>query len=314
MVDLKIELEKIHRIEKSGHHLRMSQYYGMDSIFKQYTSLPSYLPIHYTTFLEHGITIMPDYINDKIKNSKNELVFVNTSHRKKYLKPISNKSVEVLGPLAIHYRRMKGVKRNENPLGTLVYPSHSTHYVDSVFNWEYYADLLLKLPDEYQPITICLYWKDFVLGREKIFLNRGFEVTTNGHIYDSKHIENTYENLRGFKYVTGNSITSAFFYAMEMGIKAFRYGEAVTLDSDRKEMLIVKSENDNPYLKKANVVLSKDPLKEEIEFTKEIKELLNFYIDEPNWISKEYAQKITKERFIFDFGKKAINFLNPISK
>ncbi len=305
------EIEKIFEIEKKGHHLRMSQYYGIDNIFKQYTGLPNYLPVHYTIFLEHGISIMPDYINDKIKNSKNEIVFVNTSHRKKFLQDISNKKVEILGPLAVHYRRMNGLKRNENVEGTLVFPSHSTHYVNSVFNWEIYADLLLKLPDEFKPIKICLYWKDFILGREKLFLDRGFEITTNGHIYDANHLQNTYENIKGFKYVTGNSITSAFFYAMELGIPAFRYGEIVTLDSERKEMIIVKSENDNTYLKKANEVLSFDPFKEKIYLNSEIKALRNFYIDEPNWISKDYARKITKENFIFDLSKKALNFLSP---
>lgn len=311
MIDLKKEIEKIKRIEKSGHHLRMSQYYGMDNIFKAYTDLPSILPVHYTLFLEHGITIMPDYINDKIKNSRSEIIFVNTSHRKKYLSSIKNKSVEILGPLAIHYRRMNGVVKSQNVEGTLIFPSHSTHYVDSVFNWEVYADSLLKLPDEFKPLTICLYWKDFVLGRENIFIDRGFEVTTNGHIYDSQHIHNTYENLKSFKYVSGNSITSAFFYAMELGIPAFRYGESVTLDSERKEMLIVKSENDNAYINKAYRILDMDPHKQKIKFNDNVKGLLDFYIDEPNWVTKDYARKITKEKFIFDLSKKAFNYLMP---
>ena len=309
MSSLEEEILKIHQIEDSKIHLRMSEYYGMDNILKEYLQLPTILPLKYTVYLEHGISIMPDYINLKLQEVKNELIFVNTSHRKKYLEKHLSCQVEVLGPLAIHFRRMKGIVQSEKAEGTLIFPSHSSHHADSVFDWEKYADSLLSFPDALRPLKICLYWKDFLLERQHIFLDRGFEVTTNGHLYDKEHVAKIYKNIREAKFLSGNSISSAFFYGLEMGIPAFVYGDEVILKASEKKYETVKNKSDNKYLAKAYKVLQRSDFKQEISVSEEIQKLRGFYIDEEHWISVSKARKLAMNKLIPSLVKKGLSLM-----
>ena len=287
----------------------MSEYYGFDVHLKEYLDIPSFLPIKYTVYLEHGISLLIDYVDGKLQTVSNELILVNNAHRKKFLSTKINCQIEVLGPLAIHFRRMNGVFQDKSAKGTLVFPSHSTHHVDSVFNWESYADDLLTLPDYLKPLKVCLYWKDVLLDRQKIFEDRGMEVVSNGHIYDKEHIRNTYENLKGVKYITGNSITSAFFYGMEMGIPAFVYGGEVKLAPSSEKYKTVINKSDNAYLDKAFKVFKNVNFKNELIIDDASKKLMEYYIDEPNWVTKRYAKKLVMKKLIPSLVGKGINLI-----
>lgn len=66
----------------------------------------------------------------------------------------------------------------------LAFPMHSTHFVISEYNPKSFLELLKQQRQKFDSVRVCLYWKDILLGRDKIYRNEGFECVCCGHLFD----------------------------------------------------------------------------------------------------------------------------------
>lgn len=206
---------------------RLSTLYGMDSIFKLVYKIPSYIPVAETCLLEHGVNFQFSLFFDRLKESQNELIFLDNSHRVNEFQKQTGKTAYALGPLYPKYRKLKNIQPKDDRAGTLAFPSHSSSQFDFSQGYLKYAEDLKNLPAHFHPITICLYYYDIIQGHHQIFLDKGFPVVTNGYIGDAAFVDHLYDHISSFKYVTSNHAGSYSFYALEMGIPFFLYGEGI---------------------------------------------------------------------------------------
>lgn len=94
-----------------------------------------------------------------------------------------------------------------------------------VFDVESYIDQLEALPETFHPLSVCLYWKDLLMGRALPFLKRGIPVYTAGHMFDPLFYDNFYKILSMFRYATANhTFSSSNVLALEMGLATFFLG------------------------------------------------------------------------------------------
>lgn len=283
MSNWQTQLEKIKAIEASGKKLRTSEFYGIDEVILQYLGLPSFFPLKYLCYLDHGISLHYTQVSKTVLNAKNELILVNTSSHQKAVKAKIQAPVFVLGPTFVHYRLLHGISPSPSATGTLVFPSHSTHTITTQFNWEQYADELLALPDEYHPIKVCLYWKDILHGREKVFTERNIEVVTSGHMYDKQFIANFYSLLANTRFVTSNAPTSSIFYALEMGIPAYLFGERAKYKTTNPVHLIGRGEKEHKIYEEVVDSLTLNPFEERPAISSTQKAIIDRYIDREHW-------------------------------
>jgi hypothetical protein len=196
--------------------------YGMGKALKQYVNYPDKLPLCFET--DHGPSLHDKPIDTELQTSAPLMLFHNKRVAKSW-KTITSKPCAVMGSPFAYFRKLYGINKKSDATGTVVFPWHSTPLIHAEIQWDEYCEKLKELHDMYQPITICIYWRDVLKGLHKIFTKAGFSVVTAGHMYDDSFTERFYNILSRHKYATSNLLQSCTFYAVEMGIPFFLYGE-----------------------------------------------------------------------------------------
>lgn len=205
------------------------EWYGMARVITDLAGLPRGFPLHVMT--HHGVVLEEDTLSCYSDPPHPVLVC-----RPAFVPLYGNrpdKPVIATGSIQIHYRRQRGITKAADAAGTLAFPHHSTHHLASFFDQDAYADLLAGLPPPFQPVTVCLYWKDLLAGGHVPYLKRGLRVVSAGHIFDPNFTANFYAHLRRCRFATGNAVGSQTLYALEMGIPYFISGSA-------PEMLVLR--------------------------------------------------------------------------
>lgn len=197
-------------------------HYGTGEIIKRYAKYPVLLPL--PCHVEHGWTAFPNALKSDLITKK-KLMLVYSRRRAKAWTKQSKMEVEILGAPFILYRRMNNIKRDKNATGTVAYPGHSTNDIRSDFNMIKYCEELEKLPQSYQPVTVCLHYLDVKRGRDKIYRDHGFKVVSAGSRHDITFVKRFYDILSSHKYATSNDVGSHTFYAVELDVPFFLLGD-----------------------------------------------------------------------------------------
>jgi len=220
MDNLEQAIDKIKFYEKHFGAPSGDKCYGMGNALKQYLKVPQPFPLFVE--LDHGVYLVDTPSQCQLK-TKYPIFVTRESQREELLK--HGKKSYVTGSSFVHYRKLNKIKLALDAAGTVCFPVHSTHLIDVVFDWEKYAEELLRLPLQMHPITVCMYWSDLLKNRHKPFLNKRINVVTAGHMADPHFTRNFYDILRKHKYGSSNQISSCTFYCVDMGIPFFLYGD-----------------------------------------------------------------------------------------
>lgn len=199
-----------------------AEVYSFGKHIREYSFYPSIFPLY--VYTDHG----PGYYSDEV--AKHELEhdaccqFYHSSRCVNLFKKVSNKpSYTMLSPFVM-YRRKKKINKSKTAKGTLAFPVHTTPGIDDFFDIELYIQQLKTLPEEFQPVSVCLHMHDIAKDRHKIFMKHGLPVYTAGNAYDYRFAERFYDILKNFKYSTSNIVGSYTYYSIEMGIPFSIYG------------------------------------------------------------------------------------------
>ena len=196
-------------------------FYGQSEIIKEYADFKKEsLPVVF----EHGVKFHGlEWESDMRANYRTALV---ASSRRLDVYEKSNRFEQVINAgmgfkYAMEVYRNRYGNDNVERKGTLIFPSHSTHHITVGFDFGAFADDLLELPSELQPIHVCIYWKDYLLGHHEEYLKRGIKVVSAGHIYDPQFMLRLYDMLRQYKYMASNEIGSHLVYGYLSGCEFF---------------------------------------------------------------------------------------------
>jgi hypothetical protein len=202
-------------------------FYGNDLIYKLYSNLPISYPLKFV--LPHA----PDYLNFKGMVWDAELL-IDLPEIWCY----SNQMFEIYSQAIRNLRITKDVVKSASPFiyllklletdsiftqrrGTIFFPSHSTHHITDETSYESLAAKLDLLEEEYKPITVCVYWRDFNLGRHLPFVERGMRVVSAGHMYDPAFLFRFYHLCSLHKYSCANNYGTAVLYSIKSGCSYF---------------------------------------------------------------------------------------------
>lgn len=198
--------------------------YGINLIIKDYAHFPRFLPL--PCHLEHGWTPLSNPLVSDLEVDK-PIMLVFSRRRLEAWKAAGKSPAYIMGAPFAHYRKIHKITKKPNSTGTVVFPSHSTANTKAKFDVEKFCRELKGLPQEFHPITICLFWPDFIDGNADIYRRFGFSVTTAGPRFKKGliFVKNFYNILSRHKYATSNEVGSFTFYAVDLKIPFFITGE-----------------------------------------------------------------------------------------
>jgi hypothetical protein len=183
-------------------------YYGTEKIFRKYCGYSRWLPLPVS--MQHGWSLLP-VRHDALRNV-GENWYWSKEIESAYMKNFPGIKTRAVGAPFLYH--LKNIGYQEMPYkerkGSIVFPAHSSKYVSVNFNYEMYANMLNDLPDEYKPLTICLYHLDQEKGMDLPFREKGFIVVNNGSNLDQEDFLSNYvDNTRDKRYSFFNDPTSA---------------------------------------------------------------------------------------------------------
>lgn len=198
---------------------RLNGYYGMDRILKRYAGLPD--DYHLKVALPHG----PGFARTKVWRGLAHAPLPALWCYPRYLRLLyeraSNKKVIVgASPFLYLLRMLDRVNQGERK-GTIFFPAHSTRFLTVNDNPELMVARLQELPVEYHPVTVCMYWQDFLQGRHVPFESAGFRIVSAGHMFDPEFLVRFYYLCALHRYAASNTVASPTFYSIKAGCSFF---------------------------------------------------------------------------------------------
>lgn len=194
-------------------------YYGNDYVLKKYANLSQTYRLK--AIIPHGFTPSEDFIWAAEAKAPLPVVLCWQPHREcVYISRTDKVVLRSASPFLYLVEILKGQPQPEKR-GTIFFPAHSTHYVTAQMDFEAMAERLTQLGDEYKPITVCIYWRDFNLGHHLPFEKRGLPIVSAGHIYDPAFLFRFYHLCSMHRYAASNELGSQLFYSIKSGCSYF---------------------------------------------------------------------------------------------
>ncbi|MBE8998100.1 glycosyltransferase [Nostoc sp. LEGE 12447] len=218
-----------------------NSFYGMDFTIKKYVNFSEKYPLK--VLLVHG----PDLSNNHLWQAEIESPLLNIycypSYREDvYINAVKNcETTKKIIPAASPFLYATEILKKEpkpKRSGTIFFPSHSTGYVTVQMDFEALAEKLIHLDDEYQPVTVCLYWKDFNLGRHIPFQKRGIQIVSAGHVFDPNFLFRFYHLCSMYRYACGNELGTHIFYSIKSGCSYFHLNSIESTYTAESEALL----------------------------------------------------------------------------
>lgn len=198
-----------------------AEIYSFGKYIREYGFFPSSWPL--CIYTDHGVGRREYPFEHELKSGA-PCQFYHSPKSVEVWKKYSTKPCHVLYSPFAFYRRKNKIEKASNASGTIAFPAHTTQAIDDVSDIEIYIDQLLALPEEFQPVSVCLHMHDINKGRHKIFLKHKVPVYTAGESLDDRFVERFYSILKNFAYATSNLVGSYLYYSVEMGIPFSIYG------------------------------------------------------------------------------------------
>lgn len=223
-----------------------SEVYSMGYWLRKYANYSEMLPLH--CYMTHGIYFdIKDIPKLELDNDSNIMFCFSDKYKRIFEKNSKKKCYKILSPF-VYCRKYNGIKKNENGVGTIFFPAHTTPNTDIIIDLKKYINKIKSLPEKFHPICVCLHMHDINRGWHNVFMDNGIPVYSAGNAYSIDFAKNFYDILMNFKYASSNIICSSTFYASEMGIPFFLYGENISFynhsDTNMKMGLIEPKKND----------------------------------------------------------------------
>jgi hypothetical protein len=194
-------------------------FYGTDLVIKLRAGLPPDRPLK--AVVPHGIVFDNAYVWEKERRALLPAVLAYSDQRAQaYARATGKLVIRSAVPFA-YLPALAADAESIERSGTLFFPSHSSHRATAHADFAGMADALTRLEAKYQPVTVCIYWRDHQLGHHRPFAERGLPVVSAGHMFDSMFLFRLFHLCRRHRYAAGNQVGSSLLYAALAGCRFF---------------------------------------------------------------------------------------------
>ena len=107
----------------------------------------------------------------------------------------------------------------------LVFPSHSTHTVDSIYSHDEFIAEIKRIATNFDAVFMCLYWKDVQIGKANLYETEGFKVVTAGYGNDPAFLSRLKDLIEISTQTMSNNIGTHIGYSVCMGKPHYLYAQ-----------------------------------------------------------------------------------------
>ena len=116
--------------------------------------------------------------------------------------------------------------------GTIFFPSHSIDTHQPTQDFDELANGLAALTGVYEPVTVCMYFRDFLCGAHQPFVERGLRVVSAGHVHDPQFLFRLRHLLVSHQFAASNDLGSSCYIAIHAGCSYFHVTDSLTAARD----------------------------------------------------------------------------------
>ncbi len=197
--------------------------YSFGRCYRDWLNLPSWIPL--PLYGDHGVAWSAELAFHEL-SSKPKVHLTWYKSRARSLADRKEKYIIHITHPWITYRRKYGINKKADACGTLIFFSHSNDGVEITdYDWESYFGELKKLPDEYQPLVVCMHRHDISKEYHKAIRKYNIPIISAGETSSPYFVDRFYDVISHFKYATSNTGGSELFYCEEFGVKYFIAGK-----------------------------------------------------------------------------------------
>jgi len=214
-----------------GREMLNNEMYGHAGLLRQYCGLKIPLPIQ--GYLQHGWSYGPGMPLGDIESGdlpRESLFFLWNSRNEKICQDLGLYDVRVIGAPLVYLQPPAETSAGA-PDSLLLFPAHTNENEpfaeDGATLFSSYLEELDPVIRSFQSTTICLYWREFDDARiRRRIEDRGLAITTLGHRDQNPDFVTRFRDLvLRHKYVCSNSFSTALFYSLYLGRRAFVHGQ-----------------------------------------------------------------------------------------
>lgn len=196
-----------------------NDYYGHATMLKRYAGLPAEEPLRLS--IQHGIRLDLGYWEHDF-HPGHAIGLVHSQWRANVVEPLVKKRMVPIGPYTHYSTPLFSAEetasiRAELGRTLLVFPSHSTHWIDVDYDFSAFCEQLTEAGRDFKTTLVCLYWKDVLRGAGEEYARRGFPCVTAGHIYDLEFMRRLHTYLDLADVTLGNDVGSHLGYSLHLG-------------------------------------------------------------------------------------------------
>lgn len=193
-------------------------FYGMAEVLKRYAGLPPERPL--PGVLPHGAHCASNIWEEELRHPLPHVLLWSEEQRELYARA-TRKTLHVIGSPLLYAARLIAPELDElrhHAAGTLVFPVHSTHHLTARYDEGELIARIAELPEAYQPIRICLYWRDVQLGRHRRWQDAGFTCVSAGHMFDPEFPFRLLRLVSSHRRAAANGVGTAVLCASVLGL------------------------------------------------------------------------------------------------
>ena len=211
-----------------------NDFYGHSTIFKRYAGYKGKI----NACIEHGIYFGDTVFYDEaIVSGMNGLITFGDK-RLEHLSGVSKVPIVAVGPY-IHYaepmlsvNEIKRVKqKNGNTL--LVFPTHSIDRVEMAFDFNSFNTEIQRVVAKLgiKHVIVCLFYKDVNIGKDRYYLDQGYQVVCNGYRCDPMFLRRIKTYILLSDYTMSNDIGTHIGYCVYLNKPHYTYEQRINYNA-----------------------------------------------------------------------------------
>jgi len=196
-----------------------SNFYGIKEEILAYARLPAFLPL--PVAIQHGWQRVATSFEASKKPPEIWVWSERLARDQERLYPRSR--IRIVGaPFCYMLEALKGELPAAQRLGSICIPPHSSHHAKVIYSHQRYIEILSQMEDKYKPIIVMLYYLDMDDYTVSLYEAAGFNVVSNGSLYDKDFLRKFVMNCHDKIYCIYSGLGSGVLYASELGMELVR--------------------------------------------------------------------------------------------
>lgn len=224
--DRQLETSEIHSV---------NGFYGHAEILKAYAGLPGDYPLKAMIMHAPG---WEHHIWDVERKSRLPFFLCASEKYAEYFNKNNGngKTAVPIGPM-ISYLGPPAAKTPDRREKTMVFfPLHSTHHIHATSDPDDVLRRLESVRMQFDRRLVCIYWKDYLLGRHQRFVEEGYTCVSAGHIYDPLFLYRLREIILASDLVVSGRPGTEVIYAALLGRPVYIEPEKISMVYDLKDV------------------------------------------------------------------------------